>query len=356
MRSMAISFASLPALYAHGFDTVIDVRSPAEHAEDHLPGAMNLPVLDNEERARVGTIYVQESPFLARKLGAALVFRNAANAIEQSLSHQEGGWRPLVYCWRGGQRSGSFTWMLQQIGWRAEVIDGGYRTYRRLVNRYLYDDPLPHRFVALDGFTGTAKTDLLKLLQSRGTQALDLEGLANHRGSMLGAMPGGQPSQKAFESALAGALCGLDPTRPVVVEAESSKIGERNLPPSVWAALKAAPRIEVQAAIAARTGYLVRAYDDILSDADGLRERLEYLRQYRGHEVVDGWFDLIASGDKAGVTRALMEQHYDPSYLKSRKAHDTRVIGQVQAGLLDAPGLDAAVSQIEDLLQRLPRT
>ncbi|WP_085796659.1 tRNA 2-selenouridine(34) synthase MnmH [Falsiruegeria litorea] len=353
---MAISFASLPALYAHGFDTVIDVRSPAEHAEDHLPGAMNLPVLDNEERARVGTIYVQESPFLARKLGAALVFRNAANAIEQSLSHQEGGWRPLVYCWRGGQRSGSFTWMLQQIGWRAEVIDGGYRTYRRLVNRYLYDDPLPHRFVALDGFTGTAKTDLLKLLQSRGTQALDLEGLANHRGSMLGAMPGGQPSQKAFESALAGALCGLDPTRPVVVEAESSKIGERNLPPSVWAALKAAPRIEVQAAIAARTGYLVRAYDDILSDADGLRERLEYLRQYRGHEVVDGWFDLIASGDKAGVTRALMEQHYDPSYLKSRKAHDTRVIGQVQAGLLDAPGLDAAVSQIEDLLQRLPRT
>ena len=356
MQDMAISFSSLPELYAHGFDTVIDVRSPAEHAEDHLPGAINLPVLDNDERARVGTIYVQESPFLARKLGAALVFRNAANAIEQSLSHHDGAWRPLVYCWRGGQRSGSFTWMLQQIGWRAEVIDGGYRTYRRLVNRYLYDDPIPHRLVALDGFTGTAKTDLLKLLQARGSQVLDLEGLANHRGSMLGAMPGGQPSQKAFESALAGALCGLDPARPVVVEAESSKIGERILPPSLWAAMKAAPRIEVQASIEARTGYLVQAYDDILSDADGLRERLEYLRQHRGHEVVDGWFDLIAAGDKAGVTRALMEQHYDPSYLKSRKAHDTRVIGQVQAGQLDTPGLEAAVSQVEDILQNLPET
>lgn len=356
MQSMAISFSSLPELYAHGFDTVIDVRSPAEHAEDHLPGAINLPVLDNEERARVGTIYVQESPFLARKLGAALVFRNAANAIEHSLSHHEGAWRPLVYCWRGGQRSGSFTWMLQQIGWRAEVIDGGYRTYRRLVNHYLYDDPLPHRLVALDGFTGTAKTDLLKLLQARGTQVLDLEGLANHRGSMLGAMPGGQPSQKAFESALAGALCGLDPARPVLVEAESSKIGERILPPSLWAAMKAAPRIEVQVSIEARTGYLVQAYDDILSDADGLRERLEYLRQHRGHEVVDGWFDLIAAGDKAGVTRALMEQHYDPSYLKSRKAHDTRVIGQVQAGQLDTPGLEAAVSQVEDILRSLPKT
>lgn len=356
MQDMAISFSSLPELYAHGFDTVIDVRSPAEHAEDHLPGAINLPVLDNDERARVGTIYVQESPFLARKLGAALVFRNAANAIEQSLSHHEGGWRPLVYCWRGGQRSGSFTWMLQQIGWRAEVIEGGYRTYRRLVNRYLYDDPLPHRLVALDGFTGTAKTDLLKLLQARGTQVLDLEGLANHRGSMLGAMPGGQPSQKAFESALAGALCGLDPSRPVVVEAESSKIGERVLPPSLWAAMKAAPRIEVQASIEARTEYLVQAYDDILSDADGLRERLEFLRQHRGHEVVDGWFDLIAAGDKAGVTRALMEQHYDPSYLKSRKAYDARVIGQVQAGQLDTPGLEAAVSQVEDILQSLPET
>ncbi len=133
---MALKFADLQNLYAHTFDTVIDVRSPAEYAEDHLPGAINLPVLDNEERARVGTIYVQESPFLARKLGAALVFRNAANHIEHSLSHHEGGWKPLIYCWRGGQRSGSFAWMLQQIGWRAEVVEGGYRSYRRLVKRY----------------------------------------------------------------------------------------------------------------------------------------------------------------------------------------------------------------------------
>ncbi|WP_164659859.1 tRNA 2-selenouridine(34) synthase MnmH [Tropicibacter sp. Alg240-R139] len=350
---MAISFASLPDLYVHGFDTVIDVRSPAEHAEDHLPGAVNLPVLDDEERARVGTIYVQESPFLARKLGAALVFRNAANAIEQRLSHHEGSWRPLIYCWRGGQRSGSFTWMLQQIGWRADVVEGGYRTYRRLVKRYLYDDPLPHRMVALDGFTGTAKTDLLKVLKSRGVQVLDLEDLANHRGSLLGAMPGGQPSQKGFESVLAGALCALDPAYPVVVEAESSKIGERILPPSLWVALKAAPRIEVQATIEARTDYLVQAYDDILSDAVVLRERLEYLRQRRGHEVVDGWFELINAGNKAGVTRALMEQHYDPSYLKSRKAHVMQVIGQVQVDQLDGSGLEAAAVRVEKMLQRL---
>ncbi|WP_299886871.1 tRNA 2-selenouridine(34) synthase MnmH [uncultured Ruegeria sp.] len=350
---MAVKLNNLTHLYSHSFDTVIDVRSPAEFAEDHLPGAINLPVLDNEERARVGTIYVQESPFLARKLGAALVFRNAANHIENNLSHHEGGWRPLVYCWRGGQRSGSFTWMLQQIGWRAEVIEGGYRSYRRLVNAYLYHDPLPHQLVALDGYTGTAKTEILGQLQRRGVQVLDLEGLANHRGSLLGDMPGGQPGQKAFESALSAAFCALDASRPVVVEAESSKIGNLILPPSLWTALCAAPRVQITAPIAARTAYLVRAYDDILSDAKGLRDRLLPLRFHRGHEVVDGWLQLIEEGEKQELTRALMESHYDPSYLKSRRARDANVLSQVHLTTLDDPGLADAAARIETLLTQL---
>ncbi len=326
---------------------MIDVRSPAEYAEDHLPGAINLPVLDNEERAKVGTMYVQESPFLARKLGAALVFRNAANHIEASLSQHEGGWKPLVYCWRGGQRSGSFTWMLQQIGWRADIVTGGYQTYRRLVYKYLYKETLPHRLIALDGYTGTAKTDILSLLRARGVQVLDLEGLANHRGSLLGAMPGGQPSQKAFESALAGALCQLDPNLPVVVEAESSKIGARIVPPTVWNALKTAPRIEIGAPLAARIPYLAAAYDDILSDEPRLKQRLDPLRQHRGHEVVDGWFALIDAGDKQAVTRALMEQHYDLAYQKSRKAHDVPIQARVEAQSLDPSGLDTIAEQIK---------
>jgi len=352
---MAIEFPDLSAFYAHSHDTVIDVRSPAEYAEDHVPGAINLPVLNNEERARVGTIYVQQSPFLARKLGAALVFRNAADHIENSLSHHDGGWRPLVYCWRGGQRSGSFTWMLQQIGWRAEVVSGGYRTYRRLVNRFLYDDPLPHRLVALDGYTGTAKTELLARLRQKGVQVLDLEGLANHRGSLLGEQPGGQPSQKAFESGLAAALFALDPSRPVVVEAESSKIGTLILPPSLWTALRTAPRIGITAPIEARTAYLVSAYDDILSDTERLKERLTPLRHYRGNDVVEGWFDLITQGDKAGLTRALMEQHYDPAYEKSRRVHKVDMIAQVQAAALDSAALDRLAARIEGLLAQ-PRS
>ncbi len=350
---MVLKFTDLPSLYAHDFDTVIDVRSPAEYTEDHLPGAINLPVLDNDERARVGTIYVQQSPFLARKLGAALVFRNAANHIEHRLSHHEGAWKPLVYCWRGGQRSGSFTWILQQIGWRAEVVEGGYRTYRRLVNAFLYDDPLPQRLIALDGYTGTAKTDLLNHLSERGVQVLDLEGLANHRGSLLGEMPGGQPSQKAFESALSAALCRLDSSRPVVVEAESSKVGSLILPPSLWTALRNAPRIRINAPIEARTAYLVTAYDDILSDADRLRDRLSPLRFHRGHEIVDGWLALIDAGDKQALTRALMEQHYDPAYAKSSRARTSDVIAEVDTPKLDAAGLKHTAAEIERILDQL---
>ena len=348
---MALTFPSLIKLLDHSFDSVIDVRSPAEFAEDHVPGAINLPVLNNDERAEVGTMYVQKSRFQARKLGAAMVFKNAAQHIETTLADKDGGWQPLVYCWRGGQRSGSFTWMLQQIGWRADVMEGGYQTYRRLVKAYLYDTPLTHRLIALDGYTGTAKTDLLKLVQERGTQVLDLEGLANHRGSLLGGMDGPQPSQKAFETQIAAQLVRFDTNRPVLVEAESNKIGERIIPPSLWTALKAAPRIQVNAPVAARCRYLVRAYDDILSDAPKLRQKLNPLRAHRSNVVVDKWLELIAQGDKAGLTQGLITQHYDPAYLKSRQSLDAEVLSEVAVDELDADGLNKAADQISSLLQ-----
>lgn len=347
---MALTYLSLIELLDHSFDSVIDVRSPGEFAEDHLPGAINLPVLDNDERAQVGTIYVQQSRFLARKLGAAMVFRNTARHVETTLAEKDGGWRPMVYCWRGGQRSGSFTWLLQQIGWRAEVIEGGYQTYRRLVKSYLYDSPLAHQLVALDGYTGTAKTALLHLLAARGVQMLDLEGLAEHRGSLLGAMATPQPSQKQFETRIAMALSRLSPDRPVLVEAESSKVGNRVVPPSLWSAMKVAPRIEVTAPITARAAYLVQAYDDILSDGPRLRQKLSLLRRNRGNAVVDGWLELITADDRPGLTTALMQQHYDPAYDKSRKAHDPQTIARIEAVGLDAPGLNGVAGQIESLL------
>ena len=343
---MVSDFDTLAGFLDNGFDTVIDVRSPAEHAEDHVPGAINLPVLDNEERARVGTIYKQQSPFLARKLGAALVFRNAAAHVEGPLAQHDGGWRPLVYCWRGGQRSGTFAWMLREIGWRAEVVPGGYRTFRRLVTGYLYDTPLPLRLIQLGGYTGTAKTDLLSLLADRGVQVLDLEALAAHRGSLLGEMQGGQPSQKMFETRLAHALHRLDLVRPVLVEAESSKIGARLIPPMLWEAMKRAPWITIDAAPEARAAYLNRAYDDILSDGARLKERLDPLRYHRGHDLVDRWHAMIDAGERLALCRSLAQDHYDPAYDKSMRAVAPDIRQRFATDALAPPALESLADRI----------
>ena len=344
-------FSSLAALLAHPADTVIDVRSPAEYAEDHIPGAINLPVLDNDERAEVGTMYKQVSTFRARKIGAAKVFRNASRHIETELADKEGGWRPLVYCWRGGQRSGSFAWMLKEIGWRSEVIGGGYRTFRRLVVKALYDDPLPMSVVRLGGYTGTAKTELLPLIKAAGVQVIDLEGLARHRGSLLGAWPEPQPSQKAFETQLAVDLTRLDPSRPVLVEAESSKIGQLTLPPSLWAAMKDAPVIELSAPMPARAAYLARVYEDILADGEKLRGKLSPLRRVRGAATLAAWDALIDGGDKEALCQALAEDHYDPAYHRAQKGRPEVPVTDLALEDLSAATLKQAAGKIAQMIE-----
>lgn len=326
------------------FDDVIDVRSPAEFAEDHVPGAISLPVLDNEERAVVGTIYKQESPFKARKLGAALVARNAARHLEGPLAAKDGGWRPLVYCWRGGQRSNSFGSILTQVGWRTEVLAGGYQSYRRAVVAALYDRALPHRFVLIDGDTGTAKTEILHLVAARGGQVLDLEGLANHRGSVLGPRPGGQPSQKMLESRLTAALARLDPGRPVLVEAESSKVGDLLIPPAVWQAMRAAPRIRLQASVSERARYLARSYADIASDRTELKRILSLLVRLQGHERVNRWKAMVDDGEFVALAHDLITRHYDSRYATARSD-----AGEPAARIdlsLDGAGLERAADLV----------
>lgn len=332
------------------FDAIIDVRSPSEFAEDHVPGAMNLPVLSDKERATVGTIYVQDSPFKARKIGAALVARNAARHLEQSLMAMNGGWKPLVYCWRGGQRSGSFATILQQVGWRAKVIDGGYKTYRKRVKQALYDEPFAPGIVLLDGNTGTAKTDILKALAARGVQVIDLEALANHRGSLFGAQAGGQPSQKAFESALARIVAGMDASRPVVVEAESSKIGQLVVPPQLWAAMRAAPRLEIQAPLAARAAYLASSYADIANDNARLVNTLDKLRSYHAGDTIQRWLDLAGAGKMQALAAALMAEHYDTRYAKAR-AKKADITPFAVSGL-EAADIEAVAAWVEGFLAR----
>ena len=336
-----------------GFDALIDVRSPSEFAEDHLPGALNLPVLDDAQRAAVGTEYVQGSKFEARRRGAALVARNIAAHLEGPLSAVGGGFRPLVYCWRGGQRSGAMVAVMDQVGWSVTVLDGGYRTWRRQVVAALYDIPLPHRLIAIDGPTGTGKTALLAALAARGVQTLDLESLAAHRGSLFGAMPGGQPSQKAFETALHDALSRLDTARPVVVEAESSRIGERVLPPSLWAALAAAPSVEVSAPLEARVARIVADYADIAADPAALDEALTRLPRHHAKAEVAEWRAMAAGGEIAGLAAALIEAHYDPAYRRSALSRQRPLLHRLDLPDLSPAALDAAAVALAKSLDRI---
>jgi len=335
-----------------GADTIIDVRSPSEYAEDHLPGAINLPVLDDAQRARVGTVYKQVSPFAARKLGAALVARNAAHHLETALADRPGGWRPLVYCWRGGQRSGSFAAILDRVGWRVGVLAGGWQAWRRLVHRQLYETPFPARLVLLDGDTGTAKTALLAEAARQGGQVIDLEGLARHRGSALGAMPGGQPSQKRFETGLALALSRLDPARPVLVEAESARIGALRLPPALWSAMRAAPRVEITAPLAARARHLARAYADLATDREDLSARLAGLAALHPRERIARWQALAGGGAHEALAAELMRDHYDPAYARARSRRPQPAAATLAADSLEPEALPDLAGRLLDQMRR----
>lgn len=344
-----VTLTSLADLAALPVDTIIDVRAPVEYAHDHVPGSINLPVLDDAERAEVGTLYKRRSRFDARKLGAALVARNTARHLDEVLADKDGGWQPLIYCWRGGQRSGAFATILDQVGWRVRVLEGGYMSYRHQVKAMLYDASLEHLdLVLLSGGTGTGKTALLHALAAQGAQVLDIEGLAEHRGSLFGETGAAQPSQKMFETRLAMQIDGFDPARTVFAEAESSKIGERSIPPSLWAAMGTAPRIRVTAPIAARTRFLCEAYEELTHDAPTVHALLDRLRSYHGHEQVAAWKAQAAAGDWLAMVEGLVVQHYDARYARTVEAPTETVLK------LDLPDLSAATlaTTARDLMGR----
>jgi tRNA 2-selenouridine synthase len=334
-----------------GFDVIVDARSPAEFAEDHVPGAVNLPVLTDAERREVGTIYVQESRFKARRVGGAYVAANVGRYLETVMGDWPASFQPLVYCWRGGMRSNSMAVILAQVGWRTAVLQGGYRTYRRRVVQRLYEGEPLKQVVLLDGHTGSGKTEVLQRLHERGVQTLDLEGLAEHRGSLLGALPGRpQPSQKLFESRLLAAVERLDPERPVVIEAESSKVGERMLPPVVWSAMTSAPRIELQAPAPERARYLARAYSDLGRDPEALIRLLARLPDRPGRKRLEAWAELARAGALEELAGGLMQAHYDPAYRRSSRQHERPTLGAVCLERLDEEGLDAAADKVARLI------
>ncbi|MFA5370986.1 MAG: tRNA 2-selenouridine(34) synthase MnmH [Sideroxydans sp.] len=303
------------------FDEIIDVRTPAEFADDHIPGAINCPVLSDEERITVGTLYKQVSPFEARKVGAALVAKNIAHHIGTRFHAHPKSWKPLIYCWRGGQRSGAMSIILGQIGWPAHKLEGGYKTYRHYVLDKLETLPGIFSYRVICGATGSGKSRLLDALAAEGAQVLDLEALAQHRGSVLGEYPQAQPSQKRFETLLLQTLQGFDPLHPVFIEAESNKIGRISLPATLVKAMHGSACVLLDTTHAARIELLMQEYQHFIDHPDTLIERLQFLRPFHGAKQLEHWETLIRGGDFSNLVAELLALHYDPSYLRSFGNH-----------------------------------
>ena len=300
------------------FDTIIDARSESEYALDHLPGAVNWPTLNDEERKRIGTMYVQVNAFVAKKHGAVAAARNIAQHIERYALDQPKHWKPLAYCWRGGKRSGSLSLILDQIGFRVTLVEGGYKAFRAAMLLDIPRQAARLKFVVICGTTGSGKTRLLHALAKAGAQVLDLEALAKHRSSVLGAIPGTQqPSQKHFDTLVWAELRRFDAERTVFVESESKKVGNVTLPTALVEHMRSCPCLDLQLDMGERVALLLEDYDFFVQDTAYFCRRLEALTEIRGKAVIARWKDCVAAGNINTVVQELLTQHYDPVYQQS---------------------------------------
>lgn len=331
------------------FDEWIDVRSPSEFALDHVANAINLPVLDDAERARVGTLYKQTSSFEAKKVGAALVARNIARHLEEVLANRPKLWQPLVYCWRGGNRSAALAHVLQKIGWNAQALDGGYKAYRRHVLSELESLPAKLALRIVCGPTGSGKSALLQRIAVKGGQVLDLEDLAAHRGSVLGNLPDRpQPSQKYFESRIWDTLRKFSADQPIFVEAESIKIGRLRVPEALIARMWQSPCIRIDMPLAARVTFLTQEYAHFLQDLPELESKLRCLYALHGKDIIENWLALASSQRWTDLVEQLLVQHYDPAYRRSTLSHypTLDVAPAFSADAIDAAALDRLASEV----------
>ncbi|MGC6517963.1 MAG: tRNA 2-selenouridine(34) synthase MnmH [Candidatus Puniceispirillaceae bacterium] len=329
---------------------IIDVRSPAEFADDHIPGAINLPVFTNEQRAHIGTLYKQTSPFVARREGAALVSANIAHHIETTLCDRPENWRPLIHCWRGGQRSRAFAHICGEIGWASFLLEGGYKTYRGAVLDSLKQAFSDHQICIISGATGTGKTHLLHALARKGAQTLDLEGLAQHKGSLLGAVPGQeQPSQRFFESRLFKEMEALDKNKVTFIEAESSRVGNVSLPMSLWHKMAKAPKIELQASLPTRLILLKQDYAHLMTpDNRVLDSLITGMVTRHGHEMTQNWRQILQTQDYDTFITQILQDHYDPAYQRATAKHDRPLVDTV---MLSGPLLRDFESCADEILK-----
>jgi len=314
---------------------IIDVRSPAEYEEDHIPESINQPVLNDDERAEVGTVYKQISPFKAREMGAGIISRNISGIISH-ISELALLRKPfLIYCWRGGMRSKSLFTVMEMIGYKSFLLEGGYKAYRKTVHKFLEEGAVQHsknflegQFLSIHGYTGSGKTDLLYMLNDQYS-IIDLEKAAVHRGSFLGSYKNRrQPAQKQFETDLFFQIRNQKSNN-YVLEGESRKIGKLTVPLSIWNKMQEGRKIWVDLPLSFRIENSVKNYKD---DIEHINDKLFLLEERLGASLTGDIRQMLESGNLAGAAEILLREYYDPLYHKhSPENNRTRYHEVIQA-------------------------
>ena len=334
------------------FDTIIDVRAPSEFADDHIVGSINCPVLTNNEREEVGFLYKNVSGFKARVLGASMTARNIAGHIERQFYQFGGDWRPLIYCWRGGQRSRAMSLVLQEVGWRVAILDGGHKKYREDVIRMIPALAKSLRIVLISGQTGSAKTRLLNEISLLGGQVLDLERLANHRGSLIGAFPGNpQPSQKFFESLVVDKLMQYSKNKLVFVESESSKVGQLHIPAGLWSAMSEARCVELKISARSRAKFLIRDYHDLREDKNRLRQFFSQVKPRVSSKVFRDWLCFLERESWDELALSIIENYYDPAYLVHRSRKKREKVAHSYNGELTGSAIKRLAQEVMEMAE-----
>ncbi len=318
MKYPALFTADACLIQLEQYDSIIDVRSESEYALDHIPGAINCPVLNDAQRIEVGTLYKQTSAFEAKKVGAVLVAENIALHLKHKFRDQPRDWKPLIYCWRGGNRSGAMAHIFAKIGWPVHQLDGGYKEYRRFITQQIDQQAQTLSFQVICGPTGSGKSRLLQTLAAQGAQVLDLEKLAAHRGSVLGHLPTeSQPTQKMFESRIWQTLRHYVADRPVYVESESKKIGNCRVPELLMEKMRASSCIALELSAESRVQLLMEDYAHFVEQPHLLSVQLDHLLTLHGREKIKRWHAMAESGELTNLVHELLTEHYDPAYLRS---------------------------------------
>jgi tRNA 2-selenouridine synthase len=295
----------------------VDVRTPLEYAEDHIPGAINVPLLSNEERVEIGTIYKQQGPHLARERGLELTAHRFPEMVRTIAAAADG--RPLlVYCWRGGLRSKTVTSILELTGYPALQLIGGYKSFRNHVSGYFSPFTPASPLVVLHGMTGIGKTTLLTHLKEKGCSTVDLEGLACHRGSAFGQLGLDQSlSQKRFETLLWDAVRKAPQGRPLIVEGESERIGRVSLPGDFYQKMAAGIRVWCFASLETRVQRLVEEYG-LPEYKEEMAVALQRIRKKLGGKVCDQLAGHLERWELEPFMSGLVCDYYDKVYYKNR--------------------------------------